>query len=272
MLTPDLYFNKFQCSLILSTWNQPENIAQCFERLIEIREQFNNDFINGCELIVVDNRNQDANQADHVRGNSKAVFDNYAWQGSDKWALVSHSTGCAGGWSIGAHLAEGQILIFVDDKCLTTYKTIKELTQFAFHREKIGMVGVQGGYREVSHNKVILQEQAHDDRPIKVDEVSGFLWATPTTTFIAVGGFDLRFRPAGWEETDYAFNVRKHNYSVYLLPNLDYHHVHDLSAKAVDVEWLTRQESTRPTIDERNKKIFFSKWANFQSVKHASNK
>jgi GT2 family glycosyltransferase len=52
----------------------------------------------------------------------------------------------------------------------------------------------------------------------EVDYCSAALLATPRALFAEIGGFDIRYRPAYYEDTDYCFAVRDHGYSVLYQP------------------------------------------------------
>jgi GT2 family glycosyltransferase len=52
----------------------------------------------------------------------------------------------------------------------------------------------------------------------EVDYCSGALLATPRALFAEIGGFDKRYAPGYYEDTDYCFEVRKHGYRVYYQP------------------------------------------------------
>ncbi|GIK63471.1 MAG: hypothetical protein BroJett018_12650 [Chloroflexota bacterium] len=53
----------------------------------------------------------------------------------------------------------------------------------------------------------------------KVDYVSGALLATPRWLWNQIGGYDERFRPIYYEDTDYCFAVRAAGYEVYFQPD-----------------------------------------------------
>ncbi len=53
----------------------------------------------------------------------------------------------------------------------------------------------------------------------KVDYVSGALLATPRWLWNQIGGYDERFRPIYYEDTDYCFAVRAEGYEVYFQPD-----------------------------------------------------
>src|SRR5262249_13071055 len=52
----------------------------------------------------------------------------------------------------------------------------------------------------------------------EVDYCSGALLATPRKLFLEIGGFDSRFTPSYYEDTDYCFSLRARGYRVYYQP------------------------------------------------------
>jgi GT2 family glycosyltransferase len=52
----------------------------------------------------------------------------------------------------------------------------------------------------------------------EVDYCSGALLATPRPLFKQLGGFDTRYSPAYYEDTDYCFNLWQNGYRVYYQP------------------------------------------------------
>jgi len=52
----------------------------------------------------------------------------------------------------------------------------------------------------------------------EVDYCSGALLATPRKLFLELGGFDKRYEPAYYEDTDYCFALRANGYRVYYQP------------------------------------------------------
>ena len=52
----------------------------------------------------------------------------------------------------------------------------------------------------------------------EVDYCSGALLATRRELFTEAGGFDTRFEPAYYEDTDYCFGLRQKGYRVYYQP------------------------------------------------------
>jgi GT2 family glycosyltransferase len=80
------------------------------------------------------------------------------------------------------------------------------------------------------------------------------LLATPRDLFQALGGFDVRFKPAYYEDTDYCFSVRAAGHGVYYQPE----------ARVVHLEGASSGTDTDGGIKRyqlRNRRTFREKWA-----------
>ena len=87
-----------------------------------------------------------------------------------------------------------------------------------------------------------------------VDYCSGALLATPRRLFAQLGGFDIRYQPAYYEDTDYCFSLRAHGYTVYYQPASVITHFEELSS-GVDLSSGVKQYQVR------NQVQFATKWA-----------
>lgn len=93
------------------------------------------------------------------------------------------------------------------------------------------------------------------DRPAynmlrEVDYCSGALLATPRDLFLSLGGFDPRYRPAYYEDTDYCFTLWDRGYRVFYQPQSEIVHLEgvtsgtDLSAGVKSYQVVNRVRFT----------------------------
>jgi GT2 family glycosyltransferase len=68
----------------------------------------------------------------------------------------------------------------------------------------------------------------------EIDYCSGALLMTPRALFLEIGGFDERYGPGYYEDTDYCFSVRRHGKFVYYQPASQVIHIEG-SAHGTDV-------------------------------------
>lgn len=88
----------------------------------------------------------------------------------------------------------------------------------------------------------------------RVDYCSGALLATPRRLFRDLGGFDTRYRPAYYEDTDYCFRVRAEGLAVYYQP----------ASTVVHTEGATSGTSLGGGVKRHqlhNQKVFRKRWA-----------
>ena len=88
----------------------------------------------------------------------------------------------------------------------------------------------------------------------EVDYCSGALLATPRALFQSLGGFDSRFSPAYYEDTDYCFALRERGYRVYFQPASTIIH-REGATSGVDVSRGVKRYQAI------NQKKFAEKWA-----------
>lgn len=88
----------------------------------------------------------------------------------------------------------------------------------------------------------------------EVDYCSGAFLATPRSLFEKIGGFDDRYRPAYYEDTDYCFAVRQQGYRVYYQPESAVVHLEGVSS-GTDLSSGTKQYQVL------NQAKFIEKWS-----------
>ena len=87
----------------------------------------------------------------------------------------------------------------------------------------------------------------------EVDYCSGCLLATRRSVFVELGGFDRRFAPGFYEDTDYCFALRERGLRVYYQPESSIVHVEGGTA-GTDLEQGPKR------YQELNQKTFARKW------------
>jgi GT2 family glycosyltransferase len=97
--------------------------------------------------------------------------------------------------------------------------------------------------------------------PENSDVISGFLFLVRTNAYFQVGGFDVAYSPAGCEEVDFSFALRKHGWKCKVIPHLDITHnqYHGVSARRTEIKYLNSKIDTL-VLHERNTKYFLNKW------------
>ena len=87
-----------------------------------------------------------------------------------------------------------------------------------------------------------------------VDYCSGALLATRRELFVGMGGFDVRYAPAYYEDTDYCFSLRERGYAVYYQPRSAVVHFEG-GTSGTDISKGTKR------FQQVNREKFRDKWA-----------
>ncbi len=170
----------------------------------------------------------------------------------------------------GARLARGDYLVFLNNDTLPQPGWLEALTA-TFSVPGIGLAGAQLIYpdgRLQEAGGVVFNdgtawnygrfESPDDPRHAYLrdaDYCSGAALAIPAALFHAVGGFDTRYAPAYYEDTDLAFAVRALGYRVVYQP----------LSKVVHLEGVTAGTDPSSGVkawQEKNRLTFQRKWAN----------
>lgn len=180
----------------------------------------------------------------------------------DKYCLNSVNVGVARSWNMGAEMAEGEALCFVNDDVEIGKGAVESLHEKLFSDALIAQVGPSGGTWNIDHGEYVASQH-----PTEVDQISGYFFLLKGQAYYQVGGFDIAYSPAGFEEIDMSFSLRKSGFKCVVVPDLPikhYHH-HGVSAQRSEIAYLNK------TIDsielhQRNRTYFVEKWYGNSSV------
>lgn len=174
-----------------------------------------------------------------------------------KYVLNSVNVGVARSWNIGAEMAQGEYLCYVSDDVRIGRNAIETLSQVLDSENEVAEVGPKGDlYSNGRPEKYVGM-----DEPEYSDVISGFLFLVRTTAYFEVGGFDVAYSPAGCEEVDFSFSLRKFGWKCKVIPHLDITHneYHGVSAHRTNIDYLNTKIDTLE-LHERNTKYFLTKW------------
>lgn len=174
--------------------------------------------------------------------------------------LMSENAGVPRAWNMGACMAVGEHLLFVNDDVEIGPGAVEGLLKHMQDNPGIGMIGPEGSmwHRREPGPRVGL------DKPENADAVAGWLFMTPRKVFDEVGGFDAAYTPALCEEIDYAFAVRSRGYLCRVVPGLAFAHHHVSGASSTNKPITALGMSLkREELTERNRRYFEAKWSQF---------
>ncbi|MHB8742010.1 MAG: glycosyltransferase family 2 protein [Sulfuricaulis sp.] len=175
----------------------------------------------------------------------------------DKYCLNSVNVGVARAWNMGAELAEGEVLCFVNDDVEVGEGAVERLFEALSSAADVGQVGPRGArWRGAEHDRFVGETEIEE-----ADAISGFFFMIKSDVFRDVGGFDIAYTPAGFEEIDMSFKIRRAGKKCLVVPKLaiTHHHHHGVSAYSTTIQYLSTSIDTR-TLHERNKAYFNRKW------------
>ncbi len=175
----------------------------------------------------------------------------------DKYCLNSVNVGVARSWNMGSEMAEGEALCFVNDDVAIGKGGLESLFQTLYASQDVGQVGPMGA----KWNGAVHSHYVGESSIEEADAISGFLFMLRSTAFRQVGGFDPAYSPAGFEEIDMSFSLRKLGLKCLVVPNLEikHHHHHGVSSYRSEVSYLGKTIDTEE-LHLRNKKYFIKKW------------
>lgn len=170
----------------------------------------------------------------------------------------------------GAAIARGKYLVFLNNDTVPQPGWLDALLRTFDHHPRAGLVGAQLLYPDGRLQEAgawVLRDGrgesrgrfADPDHPLlrfacDVDYCSGAALAIPRALFQAQGGFDPRYAPGYYEDTDLAFRVREAGYRVLCQPDARVVHVEGASA-GTDVT------SGMKAAQRRNQPVFAESWA-----------
>lgn len=226
-----------------------------FNCLLAISQHAGNDV--PFEVIVVDDGSIDdtATMLDHVSG--VRVVTN------------RRSLGFADACNSGARTARGRYLLFLNNDTLVTNSWLQPLVSALETNPTIGAAGSMLLYTDerVSEAGAIIWSDANgwnygrgllpDDPVLRdarvVDYCSAASLIVRKALFEEVGGFDLRFSPAYYEDVDLCFSLRTRGYNTLFVPTSRAYHFEGVTTG-------TGSSRSASALQARNRQVFANKW------------
>ena len=216
-------------SIIIPVFNQLEYTKNCIDSLLSNREYFKK------EIVVIDN------------GSTDGTIEYLTLLGKKITAIFNHQNlGFVDACNQGSQMAKGKYLVFLNNDTLPLKGWISPLVEVAENDSTVGAVGAKliypnGKLQEaggiVLSNGRTINFGRNDDptKPIynqvcEVDYCSGACLLVRKDLFSEIGGFDRRYAPAYYEETDLCFELRKLNFKVVYQPKSEVIHYGSVTA------------------------------------------
>lgn len=246
-----------QVSIVIPTHDGIAHLKPCLRALGETLPD------NFGEVLVVDD-GSGAGTAEELKRLERAL----------PWLRVVRNRtnlGFIGSCNRGAEEARGEILVFLNDDTVPLPGWFRALVMTLDRWPDAGAVGGRLVYpdgRLQEAGCVVYRDgtganfgrdDPGPDAPIyryvrPVDYCSGALLATPRDLFRSLGGFDTRYSPAYYEDTDYCFSLRAEGLSIYYQPEATVVHTEGATSGTDPARGVKRYQA-------RNRQTFRRKWS-----------
>ncbi|MGH8077083.1 MAG: glycosyltransferase [Lysobacter sp.] len=241
-----------RASIVIPVYNQFAHTLACLRAIAAQPPQA------AVELIVVDDGSSDATQAclQQVAGL--------------RYHRRAQNGGFVAACNDGASLARGDVVVFLNNDTLPQPGWLDHLLATCDEHPGTGLVGAQlvypdgrlqeaGGIVFADGNASNYGRFESPNHPLysfvrEADYCSGAAIAVPRALFDRLGGFDPRYSPAYYEDTDLAFAVRAAGSAVLYQP----------AARVVHLEGITagtQLDQGVKSYQVRNRHIFADKWS-----------
>ncbi|MFC7342473.1 glycosyltransferase [Saccharopolyspora griseoalba] len=190
---------------------------------------------------------------------------------------AERNLGFIGACNLGAEHARGEYLFFLNNDAEVTESWLDVLIDTARSDDRIGMVGAKLVYPDgrlqecggivwadgTGWNYGRDRDAAGAEFNVlrDVDYCSGAAILVRTDVFEQVGGFDSRFAPAYYEDTDLAFAIRAAGYRTVVQPEAVVVHHEGVSNGTDEGTGVKKHQ-------ELNRRVFVEKWAGTLAAEH----
>ena len=254
-----IYFNKIKIplfenpivSIIIPVYNKFRFTNKCIKSILKENEEI------PYEIIIADDMSTDLTKY------IKYFFVNINIKKNEK------EHGFVMNCNMAANFAKGKYIVFLNNDVQVKKGWLSNLVKLIESNENIGMVGSKliypngtlqeaGGiiWRDGSgynYGRGKDPEMAEYNYVKEVDYISGASIIIRKSIWNEIGGFDKRFSPAYYEDTDFGFEVRKHGYKVMYQPLSVVVHLEGIS-NGKDLHYGLKKYQIK------NQKKFIEKW------------
>ena len=197
--------------------------------------------------------------------NSIEVFDKlHNHPRIDKYCFNSLNAGVSRSWNIGINMAEGRTAFILNADVHIRSLAVSQLESYLLRLDKAVIVGPQGAIIDYkNHRDKKYYGKGTFREPVKVDAVSGFLFAIHLERYIKNNLlFDVQFSPCFYEEWDIGLQIMQAGLACYAIPVTDFeHHMGASQDETLSVNYFGRNMS-REDILPNNRERFIAKWKN----------
>jgi GT2 family glycosyltransferase/glycosyltransferase involved in cell wall biosynthesis len=254
----ELQFAKYEypiVSIIILTYNKVGYTFQCLESILS-----NTDM--EYEVIIVDN-----GSSDETTNLLNKLLNINVIRNDDNLGFI---LGC----NMGASVSKGRYLLFLNNDIVVTPRWLSKLVNTIESNSSIGAVGCKliwpNGLLQEAGSIIWSDGSAlgygRGDNPLspeysyirRVDYCSGACLLVRRDVFEGLGGFDERYIPAYYEDSDLCIAIQESGYDVVYQPNVTvFHH-----------EFTSSSPENAKKLMESNRLKFVEKWGNVLETKY----
>jgi GT2 family glycosyltransferase len=177
--------------------------------------------------------------------------------GVQKFCINSVNVGVPRAWNMGAMMAEGEFLCFANDDVEIGAGGLEPLVEALRADPRAGEAGPKGGLWDAAGSGPRVGLEVTEE----AEEISGFFFVLKRPVFDEVGGFDVNYTPAWFEEIDMSFRVRSRGYRCLVVPqaNVRHHPHYGVSSNRDPIDFFHRRISAEE-LYTRNREYFERRW------------
>lgn len=255
-------FKKVDVSIIIPAYNQFEYTFLCVQSIVKHSENIS------YEIILADDCSTDG-----VRNIENVIHNITVIHNNENLKFLKNCNNAA-------NKARGKYILFLNNDTQVQPDWLSPLLELMEQNEKIGMVGSKlvypDGHLQEAGGILWKDGSAWNYGNMKdpmdpefmyvkqVDYVSGASMMIRTSLWKEIGGFDTNFAPAYYEDTDLAFEVRKHGYQVVFQPKSVVVHFEGISNGTDTSTGLKNYQIV-------NQQKFYEKWKEVLEREHFAN-
>lgn len=235
-------------SIIILNHNNKKVIFRCISSLLAFNARYD------CEIIVVDNASTDGSYEELVQ------------QYGNRIVLVRNAkNGCSSGRNLGTQAAHGEFLFFLDsDQWAISESYLDNAIEILQREQHIGAVGWAAGWFSPGNYIGMIS----DDYPNRAMESPQILFRTDIaylgsgglllkkSLFEEIGGFDERYDPTCFEDTDLSLKIRHAGYELAYCPYIGLVHLPHQTTQS--------GSSTHQKLMEDHGTYFMKKWQDIE--------
>ena len=243
--------SQLSASIVILTYNNLEYTRQCVDSILEYTD------LSTCELILVDNASSDGTP-DYLRSLAQSHPDVHI-------LLNENNEGFARGNNMGAALAQGEAILFLNNDTIVTQGWLPGLLK-KLEDPKIGMVGPVTN-SSGNESRIKVDYTSIDDIPnfaqalsetrrgesFEISMLAFLCVALRREVYDEVGPLDERFGIGMFEDDDYALRLKDKGYKILCVEDVFIHHWGSASFSRLDATdfW---------SLFQRNLKLYEEKW------------